>query len=230
MIVQILIVDDDETHNAVVRAALAREKDYRVACVGTAREAKAVLAKRLPDLLLLDWKLPDGEGIDICRALRRDPESASLPIIMLTSMKAPDKKVAGLDTGADDYVAKPCDLAELKARVRAVLRRRLPWLIQSAPAQIGPLRLEPLAYKAFVDGKDVKLTKAEFEILYLLVANADRIVQRRYIESRALDADEPTDARALDVHLHHIREKLGPKVSKWIETSRGLGYIFSPRR
>lgn len=226
MIVHVLIVDDDETHVAVVGDCLSRE-GYRVRRAGTAEEALEAIDKRLPDLLLLDWKLPDRDGVDICRMLRKDPQTAQLPIIMLTSLKALEKRVEGLDTGADDYLAKPFELPELMARVRAVLRRRTPWLLQAQPLELGTLRLEPFAYKAFVAGKDIRLTKVEFEILYLLVVHAGNIVQRRYIESRALDVDRPTDSRPLDAHFSRLREKLGPKLAVRIETARGLGYIFT---
>lgn len=226
MIVHALIVDDDETHAAVVKDALVRE-GFRVRCAGTVEEALAAIDKRLPDLLLLDWKLPDRDGIDVCRILRKDPQTAQLPIIMLTSLKALDKKVEGLDTGADDYLAKPFELQELRARIRAVLRRRTPWLLQAVPIELGTLRLEPFAYKAFVSDKDIRLTKVEFEILYLLIVHAGNIVQRRYIESRALDVDEPTDSRPLDPHFSRLREKLGPKLAACIETARGQGYLFT---
>lgn len=226
MIIHVMVVDDDEAHVAVVRDELVGE-GYRVSCAGTAGEALAALDKRLPDILLLDWKLPDRAGVDVCRILRKDPQTAQLPIIMITSLKALDKKVEGLDTGADDYLPKPFELPELKARLRAVLRRRTPWLLQAQPLVVGDLRLEPFAYKAFVAGKDIRLTKVEFEILYLLVVHAGNIVRRRYIESRALDVDEPSDVRPLDPHFSRLRDKLGPKLAARIETARGLGYLFT---
>ena len=224
MISNILIVDDVPANLQILCSILERE-GYKVRPVTSGKLALQVVEKMKPDLILLDWKLPDRAGIDICRILRKDPQTAQLPIIMLTSLKALDKKVEGLDTGADDYLAKPFELPELNARIRAVLRRRTPWLLKAQPLELGTLRLEPFAYKAFVSDKDIRLTKVEFEILYLLVVHAGNIVQRRYIESRALDVDEPTDSRPLDPHFSRLREKLGP-ASKHLDTVRGVGYRF----
>lgn len=226
MVINLLIIDDDAAHSQLIAEALALDK-YRVAMEKDAESGLKAVATNTPDLLLLDWKLPDRDGPQVLEILRRKPDTAQLPVIMLTSMKATKNKVEGLDTGADDYLTKPCELPELRARVRAVLRRRLPWLVQAAPLESGELTLDPAAMIASVNGKNIALTKIEFEMLYLFVANAGRIVQRRYIESRVMDVDLPTGSRTLDVHLSNIREKLGPKTAKRLETSRGLGYIFS---
>lgn len=226
MVINILIVDDDAAHSDLV-AEFLRHEGYKVSWESNAEKGLKAIAIRSPDLVLLDWRLPDREGPQVLEVLRRQPDTKDMPVIMLTNMKTTRSKVEGLETGADDYVTKPCELPELRARVRAVLRRRLPWLTLAQPLEAGELSLDPGAWIARVGGKDIGLTKIEFELLYLLVGHAGRIVQRRFIESRVLDVDLPEGSRTLDVHVSHIREKLGPKVGKRLETARGLGYIFS---
>lgn len=226
MLVRILVVDDDRKVLGLVRDSLSLD-GFKVDCAESGDLALQLMSKRLPDLLILDRTMPERSGMELCGLLRKDPKTAGLPILMLTAVSEVKKKVDALETGVDDYLTKPFHLSELKARVRALLRRKTPWLVQARPIEFKDLSLDPMNYKAYVQKRDVGLTKLEFEILYLLAVNAGNIIQRSYIESRALDIDYPTDSRSLDVHMSHIREKLGPGVSGRLETARGLGYVFS---
>jgi DNA-binding response OmpR family regulator len=225
VIVQLLAVDDDKTMLEMVKAAFVHERGYRVDTTTSGREGLKRAAAGDADLIILDWNLPDLSGFEICQILRRDVNTAGLPILMLTAEARMNKKVDAIEKGADDYLVKPFHVDELKVRVKAILRRRAPWLVQSQPLEFGDLRLDPSSLKASVGGKDAGLTPMEFNILYALAANAGRIVQRRFLELRILGKEE--FSRALDVHLSHVREKLGARHAKRIETAKGLGYLFS---
>jgi len=225
MIIQLLAVDDEKDILDFIKAVFVHESGYRVETAATGRRALELIAKGPPDLVILDWHLPDISGFEVCRILRRDPKTAGLPILMLTAEARMAKKVDALDKGADDYIVKPPHVDELKVRTKALIRRKLPWLVQSQPLAFGDLKLDPESLKAFVKGKDLDFTPMEFNILYALAVNAGHIVQRRYLELRVLGAEEFT--RALDVHLARIRSKLGPAHAKRIETAKGLGYLFN---
>jgi DNA-binding response OmpR family regulator len=224
MIIRLLAVDDEKTVTDFVKQVFVTVPGYQVETSATGRGALDAVAKAQPDALILDWNMPDLSGLEVCRILRRDPKTAGLPILMLTSEGAITKKVNAMDVGADDYLTKPFHVEELKVRVKALIRRKLPWLVQSQPLQFGDLKLDPESLKATVKGKVADLTPMEFNILYVLAINAGHIVQRRYIELRVLGNEEYS--RSLDVHLSRIREKLG-KEAKRIETAKGLGYLFN---
>ena len=227
MIIHLLTVDDDEAVRDLIKESFAGETGYRISGIDSGRKALASIGKAPPDLVLLDWKLPDMTGQDVCRALRADAHTAGIAIIMLTSIDNLSTKVESLDAGMDDYLTKPFEILELKARIKAVLRRKVPWLVPSRILEFKGVVIDPASYKVHVHGKDAGLTKVEFEILHLLAVNADRSVSRAYLESRVLDLDLARASRSLDVHLSHIREKLGQKESRRLETMRGVGYIFS---
>lgn len=212
----------------MVRETFEADPSFKVTCVETGEQALERLSKSEPDLMILDWNLPDRSGKDLCKLLRNNAATAGLPILMLTALTGVNERVDALDSGADDYVPKPFYVQELRARVHAILRRKSPWLVQGPVLEFKGLRIEPSNYRAYVQGKDIGLTKLEFEIFYLLAVNAGRLIQRRYIESRALEMEFPTDSRPLDVHMSRIREKLGARLAGRIETVRGVGYLFSP--
>lgn len=223
--VRLLAVDDDKDVLDFVASVFSTERGFTLETAGTGRRALDMIGKGAPDLVILDWKLPDLAGFDVCRILRRDPKTAGLPILMLTAEAAMSRKVAAIEEGADDYLIKPPNVGELRARVKALIRRKLPWVLPTRPLESEGLKLDPSGLKVTVKGKDLGFTEMEFNILYMLVAQAGTIVRRRAIEDRVMGAEEFT--RALDVHMSRIREKLGPAQAKRIETAKGLGYIFS---
>ncbi len=225
MIINLLAVDDDKTVTDFVKAIFLHVPGYRVETADTGRHALKMIGQTAPDALLLDWNLPDISGFEICQILRRDLKTRDLPILMLTAEARINKKVNALDQGADDYLVKPFNVEELKARTKALIRRKLPWLVQSQPLQFGDMEMDPAGLKVFIKGKDADFTPMEFNILYMLAINAGHVVQRRYIELRVLGKEE--FSRSLDVHLSRIREKLGPSHARRIETARGLGYVFT---
>jgi two-component system, OmpR family, response regulator RegX3 len=221
----ILMVEDEESITVPLAEALERE-GFDTAVAGTVREALELAERTPPDLVLLDVMLPDGSGYDVCRRLR---ERSSVPIIMLTARGEETDRVVGLELGADDYVVKPFSARELAARVRAVLRRA-----DSAPGgagrrqtlEVGPLRLDADRRSASLDGKELDLTRKEFELLELLLREAGAVVSRERLIDEVWDVNWFGSTKTLDVHVSSLRRKLGEDSAspRFIHTVRGVGF------
>ncbi|MBI5641521.1 MAG: response regulator transcription factor, partial [Nitrospirae bacterium] len=193
---------------------------------GTWAKAGAFLDVRMPDLIILDLTLPDGDGIDICRQLKeRYPK---IPVIMLTARDRVYDKVLGLESGADDYIVKPFDTTELLARIRACLRRSGPG---GTRIVIDDLEMDFHARTLKITGKEVELTPKEYDLLQLLVSNRGEVVSREIIRKKIWgDAKLYSWSRAIDVHVQHLRQKIekNPSEPEYILTVSGVGYKFNP--
>ena len=225
----ILVVDDEEPVQRLVRIPLERE-GYRVVAAMTGEQALTLYESEQPDLVLLDIMLPGIDGIEVCRELRR--RSATLPIIMLTARDDEVDKVLGLEIGADDYVTKPFSLAELRSRVRAMLRRArlVPASADAAEEvlEVAGIRLDLARRIVERDGSPVQLTYVEFEILSTLMRSPGRVYSRRTLLESVWDSAEYREQRTVDVHIRHLREKIEPDAADptHIQTVRGVGYRF----
>ncbi|MCL8206655.1 MAG: response regulator transcription factor [Actinomycetia bacterium] len=219
---KVLVVDDEPAIQELVRFALEREGfEVSVAQDGWAALAEAERLK--PDLVVLDLMLPGLNGFEVCRALRA---TSDVPVLMLTARKEESDRVQGLDLGADDYVTKPFSPRELAARVKAILRRvRGPE--RETAAETG-LVVDAERRRVLLDGQPVELTYTEFELLRVLAAHPGRVFTRDELLTRVWGADFYGDARTVDVHIRHLREKLheDPMAPRFIETVRGVGYRF----
>lgn len=220
---RILIVEDDDG----IRETL---KYHLVAAGYVVSEARdGAIGLRLartsrPDLVLLDLMLPGMSGMEFCRALRR---SSRVPIIMVTAKDSEVDKIVGLELGADDYITKPFSVREVLARVNAVIRRsRADTVERSIPErdQIGNFLIDRPAHRVLVDGKDVKLTAREFELLSFLIANSGRVQSRDVILQQVWGAGFMGDPKTVDVHVRWLREKFAGRVQFEIVTVRGAGY------
>jgi len=209
---QVLIVEDDVGIATQLVRGLVRG-GYRVEHVTTGREA---LAHGLPDVMLLDLELPDGDGVNVCRKLR---ERTDIAIIVITAYGEESDRVNALDAGADDYLVKPFGLAELQARIRAVLRRVRPG---SELIRHGPLMVDLRTQKVTVEGREIALTPKEFDILECLAADPGRVMTRQEVLESAWDAHWYGPTKVLDVHVAALRRKLG--LPGLIETVYGRGY------
>jgi DNA-binding response OmpR family regulator len=216
---RVLVVEDDhDIATPLVRALTADGHEVILAPDGrTALE----LADKGVDLVLLDLGLPDLDGLEVCRQIRRS--GSDVPILVLTGRADEHSAVLGLDSGADDYVAKPFRLAELKARVRAMLRRT-----EVKPLEVNGVRIDPSARRVFVDEREIDLTPKEYDLLALLVRNAGTVVTREKIMEEVWDEHWFGSTKTLDVHVSWLRRKLGdgPGRGGLITTVRGVGLRF----
>lgn len=184
----------------------------------------SALREGKPDLILLDIMLPGEDGVSILRALRRRPDTEKLPVILLTAKGSEYDKVIGLDSGADDYIAKPFGMMELLARVRAVLRRIQPEGEAVADAlRAGPISVDPRAHETFVNGQKVRLTLKEYELLCLLMRSRGAVLTRDVLLESIWGYCTESETRTVDVHIRTLRQKLGD-AGEMIETVRGVGY------
>lgn len=225
---RVLVVEDEQDIAGLIKHTLERSGAASVEIAGRGDDALRSIARRMPDLVILDLNLPGLAGDDICRMLRQRSETAQLPIIMLTARTSETDRVAGLDLGADDYVTKPFSLRELSARVRAVLRRRArPGDTARQSRHDGKHLVADFdAVAIAVDGTDVRLTRREFELLRFLVENRNRVLSRERLLERVWGYDRFIETRSVDVHVGRLRAKLGA-AGQQIETVIGLGYRFN---
>ena len=224
---RVLVVDDEADIAGLIKHTLERAGYSDVRVVGSGDAALKAIAEHPPALVILDLNLPVVSGIDVCRLLRSQPETAKLPIIMLTARTAESDRVAGLDLGADDYITKPFSLRELAARVRAVLRRGA---AGAGPAPVvyrgAHLTADFDAVSVQTGGRNIRLTRREFELLRCLVENRNRVLSRDRLLQRVWGYDREIETRSVDVHVGRLRSKLGPAAGAQIETVVGLGYRF----
>lgn len=220
------MIEDEESISAPLADALRREGwDTDVSATGEGGLESA--RERPPDLVLLDLMLPDIDGRDVCRALRAQ---SSVPIIMLTARGLETDKVVGLELGADDYVVKPFSVAELIARMRAVLRRSVTGGEHSAEEiVVGEVMLDPRTWSVTKAGTGIETTRREFELLRLLMENAGTVLTREHLMDEVWDPNWFGPTKTLDVHVSTLRRKLAddPAAPRYIHTVRGVGFRFA---
>ena len=222
---RVLVVEDEESFSDALSYNLRRE-GFEVAVCATGPDALETFDRTGADLVLLDLMLPGLPGSEVCRALR---ERSNVPVIMLTAKDSEIDKVVGLELGADDYVTKPFSTRELIARMRAVLRRRGDAEdVADATLEAGPVRMDVERHVVSVRGTSVQLPLKEFELLQVLLRNADRVLTRMQLIDRVWGADYVGDTKTLDVHIKRLRAKIetDPAKPRHIVTVRGLGYKF----
>ncbi|MEI6971223.1 MAG: response regulator [bacterium] len=221
----IFAVDDEDDILNLLAFNLTRE-GFAVSTAANGEDAIKAIPVKMPDLVLLDLMLPGLDGLAICRILKNDPKTASIPIIMVTARGREADIVAGLGMGADDYIAKPFSMKVLVARVRAVLRRKAERPADpEAPVRIHDLCMDPARHEVKVAGKAVEMTFSEFRILHFLASQPGRVMTREQIVDAVRGADYAVTDRAVDVQIVGIRRKLGSHAD-CIETVRGVGYRF----
>lgn len=223
---RILIVEDEDAIREMVAFALERA-GFEPATAATVREARIAVAERVPDLVLLDWMLPDVSGIEYARSLKRDGLTCDVPLIMLTARTDEDDRVRGLDSGADDYVTKPFSSRELVARIRAVLRRAAPEGASDV-IEFDKLTLNVASHRVTADGNTVELGPTEYRLLKHFMAHPDRVFTRTQLLDRVWGGNVYVEERTVDVHIRRLRKVLAPHgADRCIQTVRGAGYRFS---
>jgi two-component system phosphate regulon response regulator PhoB len=225
---KILIVEDEPAIRELLAINL-RHAGFLPVHAPDAASARREIDAALPDLVLLDWMLPDLPGVEFARRLRADPRTRELPVIMLTARSAESDKLGGFDAGADDYVTKPFSPRELVARVRALLRRRAPEA-SDEPVEVCGLRLEPQTFRVIAAGQQLKMGPTEFRLLHYLMRNLDRVLSRGKLLDGVWGDHVFIEERTVDVHIRRLRIALQPSGhDRLIETVRGGGYRFLPQ-
>ena len=227
---RILVVDDEQAVRDLLVYNLGKAH-YEVLTADNGRQALDLAYRAKPDLILLDLMLPEVDGLDVCRELRH---TSKVPVIMITARGEEVDRVVGLELGADDYVCKPFSVRELMARVKAVLRRAGPEAMETAPVLTGPggLRLDVERREVTVGDVSIDLTRLEFDLLYMLLLNAGRVLTRERLLEQVWGYDFAGDTRAVDSAVKRLRLRLrsiDPQADR-IEAVRGLGYKFKVGR
>jgi two-component system phosphate regulon response regulator PhoB len=225
---QILVVEDERPIREMIAFGL-RRAGFEVREAADARSGRAEVANKLPDLLLVDWMLPDTSGLEFTRALKRDRETRELPIIMLTARAEEGDKVAGLEGGADDYITKPFSPRELLARINAVLRRAMP-SEGTERIDIEGLVLDQSSQRVSTGERTVALGPTEYRMLAFFMTHPERVYTREQLLDRVWGGNVYVEERTIDVHIRRLRKALEEfGYDRLIQTVRGSGYRFSAR-
>lgn len=226
MAASILVIEDEAAIREMV--AIALEKDgFEIRLAESVEDGEAAIRLRQPDLILLDWMLPGQSGIDYARRLKREKLTRDLPIIMLTARGEEDDRVRGLDTGIDDYVAKPFSPRELVARIKAVLRRAQP-AVGDQPVEVRDLRVDPVSHRVSAAGTALAMGPTEYRLLLFLMTHPDRVFNRAQLLDNVWGTNVYVEERTVDVHVRRLRKCLSPTGhDDLLQTVRGAGYRFS---
>ncbi len=224
---KVLVVDDEKLIVKGIRFSLEQD-GMEVDCAFDGEEALAYAKEKEYDLILLDIMLPKLNGFEVCQHIR---EFSNVPIVMLTAKGDDMDKILGLEYGADDYITKPFNILEVKARIKAIMRRVTPAKekkAESSVIEMGEVRLECDDRRTYIKGKEVNLTAKEFEVLELLIKNPNKVYSRESLLKLVWGEDYPGDVRTVDVHIRRLREKieLSPSEPKYVHTKWGVGYYF----
>ena len=220
-----VLVVEDEPAIAELIAVNLRHNGFAPTVVFDGAAAQREIDAVLPDVVLLDWMLPGESGVALAKRWRSQERTKPVPIIMLTARTEESDKVQGLDAGADDYVTKPFSTHELLARIRAVLRRRAPEIVNDS-VQVGELHLDAATYRVSHQGRELKVGPTEFKLLHFLMKHPERVHTRGSLLDRVWGDHVFIEERTVDVHVKRLRESLGD-AGKMIETVRGAGYRLS---
>jgi len=222
----ILIVEDDLAIREMIKLALT-SSGYETQEAGNTLDARQAITRQTPDLILLDWMLPGQSGFEFICSLRRDATHKQIPVIMLTARGLEEDKVAALEAGADDYVAKPFSISELLARIMAVLRRTR----QDSDGGIleaGMLRLDPATHRVSINNDSLELAPMEYQLLQFFMAHPERVYSREQLIDRVWGTSVWVEERTIDVHIRRLRKSLQSSgYDRLIQTVRGAGYRFS---
>ena len=226
---KILVIDDEPDVTDLVAYHL-KAKGYQVETVTNPSMSIGIARSLLPDLVILDIMMPDLNGTQICRILRADPKLRNVPIVFLTAKAEESDRIAGFETGCDDYICKPFSTKELVLRVQSILRRSTEGTPQEARRlEVGRIVLDIERHEATVHDRPIELTATEFKLLRLLMERRGRVQTREHLLINVWNYETEIETRTVDTHIRRLREKLGSEAD-WIETIRGVGYRMSERK
>lgn len=227
---RVLVVDDEKLIVKGIRFSLEQD-GMEVDCAYDGEEALNMAKANVYDMILLDIMLPKMDGFEVCQAIR---EFSDMPIVMLTAKGDDMDKILGLEYGADDYITKPFNILEVKARIKAIMRRTSgpkEKTVNSSVIEKGDLRLDLDSRRLFILGREVNLTTKEFDLLELLVKNENKVYSRENLLDLVWGKDYPGDVRTVDVHVRRLREKIesNPSEPKYVHTKWGVGYYYNQK-
>ncbi|HYN78128.1 MAG TPA: phosphate regulon transcriptional regulator PhoB [Lamprocystis sp. (in: g-proteobacteria)] len=224
----ILVVDDEPDIREVIRFAL-EGAEFTVLEAGHADEARKLLGTAAPDLILLDWMLPGRSGLELAQQLKQNPKTRAVPIIMVSARGEEEDRIRGLDTGADDYIAKPFSPREMVARVNAVLRRARPEE-RADEIEVGGLRIDHISHRVSAAGRAVEVAPTEYRLLHFFMTHADRAFSRSQLLDQVWGDQVYVEERTVDVHVRRLRKALEPTGhDRLLQTVRGVGYRLSDK-
>jgi two-component system, OmpR family, phosphate regulon response regulator PhoB len=222
---RVVLIEDEADLREILQYNLT-QAGHRVQCAATADAGLRLARETLPDIVLLDLMLPDRPGTSVCTALKREPRTQDIPIIMVTAKGEEVDRIVGLELGADDYLVKPFSVRELVLRMHAVLRRGE---AKEAPfIEVGELRIDRDAHRVEVEGVEIPMTPLEFKLLLMLITRRERVQTRSTLLSDVWELDPGVSSRTVDTHVKRLRDKL-KSAGRFIQTVRGVGYRFSER-
>jgi two-component system, OmpR family, response regulator MprA len=228
---RVLVVDDEMAITNVIRLGMEHAR-FLVSCASEGYQALDMAQRLKPDLVILDVMLPDLDGFEVCRRLRENQATSNIPILMLTAKDDVKDRVQGLNIGADDYLTKPFNLAELVARVRALLRRQQRVIEAGGPGgrvlTIADLTLDEAAHEVKRAGRIIELTATEFNLLHLFMTHPRQVLGRQTILNRVWGYDFMGETNIIEVYVRYLREKIEdePSAPRFIQTVRGIGYVL----
>lgn len=227
---KVLVVDDEKLIVKGIRFSLLQD-GMEVDCAYDGEEALNMAKANSYDMILLDVMLPKMDGFEVCQAIR---EFSDVPIVMLTAKGDDMDKILGLEYGADDYITKPFNILEVKARIKAIMRRTSPERapqVQSSVIEKGDIKLDCDSRRLFINDNEINLTAREFELLEILIKNENKVYSRESLSKIVWGEDYPGDVRTVDVHVRRLREKIeaNPSEPKYVHTKWGVGYYYNQK-
>lgn len=222
---KILVIEDNKDYQFLIQSALGTE--FKVVCSDTGKQGVEVAREQKPDLILLDISLGEVDGFEVCHLLRSQKETAQTPIIFLSSRNDSHSKVMGFDLGADDYIQKPFEAEELKARIKVRIRQNIQRRENMSSFEIQGLRIDFLGHRVHIEDKEIPFSALEFKLLSFFVRNPDRVLSRERILNNVWGVDTFVTDRVVDSHIRSIRKKMGA-YKDHIESIYGEGYRFNP--
>ena len=223
MLANVVLVEDEKSIATLIKYNLEKE-GFKVYCSETGEDALKIIKEKTPDLVILDWMLPDTSGINVCRQIKLDKKLKNIPVLILTAKGEPDDKIKGLEVGADDYVTKPFNNKELLLRIKSLIKRSKPLLLEEI-ATFKDLKIDRITKKVFRDNKEIKLGPIEFKLLDFFIKSPQRVYSREQLLNNVWGENINVESRTVDVHIRRLRKaiNLDNKIDL-IRTVRSSGY------
>ena len=223
MLANILLVEDEKAIVTLIKYNLEKE-GFKVFCSETGEDALKIIKEKTPDLVILDWMLPDTSGINVCRQIKLDKKLKNIPVLILTAKGEPDDKIKGLEVGADDYVTKPFNNKELLLRIKSLIKRSKPSLLEDLGI-FKDLKIDRITRKVFRENKEIKLGPIEYKLLDFLIKSPQRVYSREQLLNNVWGENINVETRTVDVHIRRLRKAINiDKKNDLIRTVRSSGY------